>query len=91
MGTLEKEIERGITYMPDNDPDTIAATLKRVISDCSWGRTAAKDVHEKYGPGAVSQSLLMFINQVLSKSAKDNIGIENVGPLARYRPDGGNY
>ena len=70
MGTLEEGIERGITYMPDNNPDTIAATLKRVVLERRWGRTAAKYVHQKYGPTAVSESLNMFVKQVLTRSAK---------------------
>jgi glycosyltransferase involved in cell wall biosynthesis len=70
MGTLEEEMERGITYMPDNNPDTIAATLKRVVLERGWGRTAAKYVHQKYGPTAVSESLNMFMKQVLTRSAK---------------------
>src|SRR5262249_61834215 len=31
MGTLEPEIEAGITYMADNAPATIAAALERVV------------------------------------------------------------
>ena len=33
MGVLEKEIKRGITYIPNNTPDTIVATLRQVIQE----------------------------------------------------------
>ena len=42
MGNLEPELEAGITYMNDNSPATIAATLQRVIRERDFERTAAE-------------------------------------------------
>jgi glycosyltransferase involved in cell wall biosynthesis len=57
MGTLEPEVEAGITYMPDNAPATIAATLQRVIAQECWQKSAAQAVCDSYGPVAVKMSL----------------------------------
>src|SRR5574341_1336860 len=57
MGALEKEIESGMTYMPDNNPETIAATLKRVIIGGEWRETAALHVCEMYGSRTISNAL----------------------------------
>jgi hypothetical protein len=57
MGKLEPEIERGITYMPNNDPDTIAATLTEVIEKEMWKRQARSYVVETYSTGAIAKPL----------------------------------
>jgi glycosyltransferase involved in cell wall biosynthesis len=67
MGTLGKELEKGITYMPDNSPDTIAATLERVIRTRRWEQTAADYVCENHGPTVVSRSLDELVRQVVNK------------------------
>jgi len=46
MGPLEKELEAGVTYMPDNSPATIAAALELVsgngtISALQWRRRSS--------------------------------------------------
>jgi hypothetical protein len=69
MGTLERDIERGITYMPDNHADTIAATVKQVITARQWERTAAEAAIQAYGPAAVSRSLEVLIGQALAGRA----------------------
>ena len=71
MGALEPELERGITYMLDNKPDTIAATLKQVIERRLYERTAAHAASQIYGPEAVSNSLDMLVRQVVN--ARDQI------------------
>jgi Glycosyl transferases group 1/Glycosyl transferase 4-like domain len=68
MGTLEPGLEAGITYMNDNSPPTIAATLQRVIGDRSYERTAAQAALQTYGPEAVSKSLNILVKQVLTQS-----------------------
>jgi len=68
MGTLERGLERGITYMPDNKAETIAATLKQVIESRSYERTAAQAALQTYGPEAVSKSLNKLVKQVLTRS-----------------------
>jgi glycosyltransferase involved in cell wall biosynthesis len=57
MGTLEPELEAGITYMVDNRPETIAATLKGVIAGQRYEATARDAAQERYGPKAVSEAL----------------------------------
>ena len=70
MGTLEKEIECGITYMPNNNPDTIAATLKQVILGGRWRQTAAQYVCDLYGPAAVSKALDMLLQHPYLSSSR---------------------
>lgn len=68
MGPLDSQLEAGITYMPDNKAETIAATLKQVIENCSYERTAAQAALETYGPDAVSTSLNTLVKQALTRS-----------------------
>ena len=70
MGPLEPEIERGITYMADNTPQTIAATLRRVIDERLFERTADKTAQDAYGPAAVAKSLDRLLNDVKAFSRK---------------------
>jgi glycosyltransferase involved in cell wall biosynthesis len=66
MGVLETDIEHGITYMRDNKPETIAATLRRVIQNREYERTAADAALQTYGPDAVAKSLETLINDVMA-------------------------
>ena len=66
MGALEREIDFGITYMPDNKAETIAATLKQVIEVRCYERTAGPAVRQTYGPEAVSRSLDKLLNNVMT-------------------------
>jgi glycosyltransferase involved in cell wall biosynthesis len=66
MGNLEPEIERGITYIPDNKAETIAAALKQVIQSRCYERTAAQGALQSYGPEAVSESLGRLLKQVMN-------------------------
>jgi glycosyltransferase involved in cell wall biosynthesis len=68
MGALEKELEAGITYMPDNSPTTIAATLCRVAEARDYKRTAMRAAADTYGPAAVSKSLNALLEQVRGKN-----------------------
>ena len=68
MGLLEPEIEAGVTYLADNRPDTIAATLKAVIAERRYQCTAADVVHEKYGPKAVSEALDRLVMDATGRS-----------------------
>lgn len=66
MGSLEQELEAGITYMSDNSPAIIAAALQQVIQDRGYERTAAQAAAKTYGPAAVSKLLDTLIQQVMS-------------------------
>lgn len=64
MGVLERELELGITYMSDNTPETIAATIRRVISEGLFHRLATRAAQDTYGPDAVAQNLNRLVTQV---------------------------
>lgn len=64
MGKVEEDLERGMTYMPDNKPETIAATLKQVVQAGRWDQSAAQFARDAYGPEAVTKSLNALVNQV---------------------------
>src|SRR6516162_8100120 len=49
MGPLEKEIEAGISYMPDNSAATIAATLEEVIENRRYELRATDAAQQSYG------------------------------------------
>jgi glycosyltransferase involved in cell wall biosynthesis len=65
MGSLESEIEEGITYMSDNLPETIVSTLQRMIGEQRYGRTAEAAVQQRYGPKPVSESLDRLLKDVV--------------------------
>jgi glycosyltransferase involved in cell wall biosynthesis len=48
MGAVEPELAAGITFMPDNTPETIARTLQQVVQTGAWRRTAERAVHDLY-------------------------------------------
>ena len=76
MGSLEKELEAGITYMPDNGPETISKTLREVATTGRWEQCASRFVHDTYGPAAVCESLGTLIRRVVNKRTA------NLGPLS---------
>ena len=69
LGGLEKEMERNISYMPDNDPPTIQAALERAIRGRMWENNAARYVEATYGQDAVAQSLHALLGQVMARRA----------------------
>lgn len=79
MGSLEREFEEGITYMADNAPGTIAATLKKVIEGRHYERSVASVVQDVYGPVGVSSRLDQFVKQVADR----NLGRRRVLPRVR--------
>src|SRR6266545_3842165 len=67
MGTLEKELEGGITYMPDNSPETIAATVKHVIREGVHDLSSREAAHRIYGSAGVTESLNTLLDQVMRR------------------------
>jgi Glycosyltransferase len=67
MGTLEPELEQGVTYIPNNRPETIATALKRVIENRAYERTATQTALQTYGSRAVLESLDKLLQQVTSR------------------------
>jgi glycosyltransferase involved in cell wall biosynthesis len=70
MGMVEKEIEAGITYMPDNTPETIARTLQEVVRNNLWRQTADRPVHDIYGPEVLRNAL----DELIRAAARRNQG-----------------
>jgi glycosyltransferase involved in cell wall biosynthesis len=64
MGPLEGELEAGITYMPDNRPETISKTLRDVVSGRRWEQNAARFARDAYGLAAVTKSLNALLQSV---------------------------
>jgi glycosyltransferase involved in cell wall biosynthesis len=70
MGPLEADMERGVTYIADNKPDTIAAALAKVIREHEYVRTAAPAAENSYGPAAVAASLHKLLVDVVSRAGR---------------------
>src|SRR5262249_3237082 len=69
-GTLEPELEAGITYIPDNDPPAIAAGLKEVIESGRPNTAVQREAMGRYGPEAVALSLDWLIDQTRKHTAQ---------------------
>jgi glycosyltransferase involved in cell wall biosynthesis len=67
MGELEPELEAGITYLQDNEPETIAAALRRVISERKFVRRATHAAQEIYGPKAVGEALDRLVKEAVRR------------------------
>jgi hypothetical protein len=63
---LDSQLEGGITYLPDNKAETIAATLKQVIESRSYERSGTQAALQTYGPEAIFKSLNLLVKQVLT-------------------------
>jgi glycosyltransferase involved in cell wall biosynthesis len=62
-GVLEPELEAGVSYIHDNSPETIAASLKNVISAKVYEKTAEDAAVKAYGPEAVGKALNRLIEE----------------------------
>ena len=49
-GPLEPELEAGVSYIDGNSSEMIAASLKQVIEESRYDRTAQRAALETYGP-----------------------------------------
>jgi hypothetical protein len=65
MGTLQPQLETGITYIAHNKPETIASALKQVIENRSYDRTATDAALRAYGPDGVAESLDILLRRVV--------------------------
>lgn len=65
MGDMEPEIESGITLMPNNEPKTIAAALRRVVDERRYEQSARQAAIDAYGSRAVSLALDKLLRQVI--------------------------
>ena len=57
-----------MTYIPDNRPETIAASLRRVIDEREFERNAVDAARRLYGPAAVSVALDSLVREVVSRA-----------------------
>jgi hypothetical protein len=71
-GSVEPELEAGITYIKDNSPETIAASLKHAIDLKSYERTAREAALQTYGPEAIARSLDRLLEQVMTRHQRQN-------------------
>jgi glycosyltransferase involved in cell wall biosynthesis len=67
-GALEPDLEEGVTYIPHNDPATIAESLKQLIVGRRYERTAEEAALRTYGPKAVSDALNQMLQQVTTRN-----------------------
>ena len=65
-GALEPELDAGVSYITDNSPEMIAASLKRVIDERVYECIADQAALKTYGPIAVTESLNKLIGQVMA-------------------------
>lgn len=77
MGKLEPDLEGGITYMLDNAPETISATLKKVIEGRRYEQVAPQAAQAAYGTRTVSDALDKFLEQVVKEAAKKSLRRES--------------
>jgi len=63
MGEIEPDLEGGITYLPDNAPQSIATVLRDVVQRRLYTRTAAVVAQRVYGPDAVTKALDHLLSQ----------------------------
>jgi glycosyltransferase involved in cell wall biosynthesis len=68
MGSLEPEIEEGLTYIPNNNPETIAEALAAVIQERRYERLAVRAAQAAYGPESVASALDRLLREVLHLS-----------------------
>jgi hypothetical protein len=81
LEALEQELMHGITFVSDNRPETIAASLKQVIAEHLYEHTVAEETVRIYGPDAISQALASLINRVTSSGGRSN-GCANISQLS---------
>jgi glycosyltransferase involved in cell wall biosynthesis len=68
MGAVEKEMAAGMTFMPDNTPETIARTLQQVVRDQLWRQTAGRAVLELYRPETLRTNLDKLVRAAAGKA-----------------------
>jgi hypothetical protein len=64
MGALDASLEAGITYMPNNAPDTIASTLSSIIKARQYERQARDAAYDQFGTVAVARALDSLLRMV---------------------------
>jgi glycosyltransferase involved in cell wall biosynthesis len=66
-GNIEHELEAGISYIPDNSPDTIASKLGTIVSEQRYRCTSAVAAIQSYGPDAVSFAIDRLLDRACTR------------------------
>ena len=85
MGGLPAELEKAVTYLSDNTPAVIAATLRQLIERRCYERTASEPTLQMYGPDAVGKSLNELISTVTDRHNTGR-GKSNLASQVRLEP-----
>jgi glycosyltransferase involved in cell wall biosynthesis len=67
MGEMESALENAVTYLADNMPSSIAATLRSAIRQEVYRRTAAAAAQSMYGAAAVSKALARLVAESVAE------------------------
>jgi glycosyltransferase involved in cell wall biosynthesis len=70
MGALDPALEAGMTYMTDNTPARIAATLREVIASHQYLRLAREAALARCGSAAVTKSLDSLLTAAMAASCR---------------------
>ena len=82
MGTLEPQIEAGVTYMTDNKPETIASALARVVVERRYEHTVEDVAQDTYGSGEVAGALEDLLAKARCRSGRRrNIAVPLFGRI----------
>jgi Glycosyl transferases group 1 len=79
MGVLEPEIEAGITYISDNQPETIVAALKQVIVERRYRYQTKHGAQARYGRMPVSEAIEALIQEVAASQASQFTSVKKGG------------
>ena len=70
-GSMEHELDEGVTYIGGNTPEDIAAGLRQVITEHRFERTAVEAALQTYGPDAISSKLNRLLEQGSLRTTRD--------------------
>ena len=73
MGFLEPELEDGVTYVADNRPETIAASLIKVIREREFERHAIHAARRVPGPEAVAAALDTLVREAIQPTRSSGV------------------
>lgn len=65
-GAVEPELEKGITYIPDNTSDTIAKSIKTAIQSRLYEQNAIQATLKNYGPVSVAAALNQLVQKAIT-------------------------
>jgi len=72
-GTIEPDLERGISYIENNSPEAIVGGLRMAINAKAFERTAEAAALRTYGPNAVTVALNKLLDEVIARASGGNV------------------